>query len=101
MFRKYFLPLTACLLLLATATFAGMNLNLSREIPVCTEEVITMYEDSDQPNIKAIVEELKGIEAELIIETEKTEKDWDSIKELTERAGELNGQLEYIVLSKN
>jgi hypothetical protein len=78
-----------------------MNLNLSKEIPVCTEEVITMYEDSSEPNIKAIVEELRVVEADLIIENEKPEKDWDSIKVLTQRAGELKGKLEYIVLSKN
>jgi hypothetical protein len=101
MIRKYFLPLSACLLLLATAAFAGMNLNLSREIPICTEEVITMYEDSDQPNIKSIVDELKVIETKLSKEAKKNEKDWDSIKKLTQRAGELNGKLEYIVLSKN
>ncbi|WP_321329631.1 hypothetical protein [uncultured Ilyobacter sp.] len=101
MMRKNLLPLSACLLLIATAAFAGMNLNLSKEIPVCTEEVITMYEDSSEPNIKAIVEELRVVEADLIIENEKPEKDWDSIKVLTQRAGELKGKLEYIVLSKN
>ena len=101
MMRKNILPLSACLLLIATAAFAGMNLNLSKEIPVCTEEVITMYEDSSEPNIKAIVEELRVVEADLIIENEKPEKDWDSIKVLTQRAGELKGKLEYIVLSKN
>ncbi|WP_319200670.1 hypothetical protein [uncultured Ilyobacter sp.] len=101
MMRKNLLPLSACLLLIATAAFAGMNLNLSKEIPVCTEEVITMYEDSSEPNIKAIVEELRVVEADLIIENEKPEKDWGSIKVLTQRAGELKGKLEYIVLSKN
>ncbi|ADO84284.1 hypothetical protein [Ilyobacter polytropus] len=99
--RKNLLPLSACLLFIATAAFAGMNLNLSKEIPVCTEEVITMYEGSSQPNIKAIVKELRVVEADLIKENEKSDKDWDSIKVLTQRAGELKGKLEYIVLSKN
>ncbi|WP_319371848.1 hypothetical protein [uncultured Ilyobacter sp.] len=99
--KKNLLPLSACLMLIASAAFAGMNLNLSKEIPVCTEEVITMYEDSSQPSIKAIVEELRVVEADLIKENEKSEKDWDSIKLLTQRAGELKGKLEYIVLSKN
>ena len=101
MMRKNLLPLSACLLLIATAAFAGMNLNLSREIPVCTEEVISMYEGSTQLSIKAIVKELRVIESDLARENEKTEKDWDSIKVLTQRAGELKGKLEYIVLSKN
>ncbi len=101
MIRKNLLPLSACLLFLASAAFAGMNLNLSREIPVCTEEVISMYDGSSQPSIKEIVEELKVIEADLIRENGKSKKDWDSIKTLTQRAGELKGELEYIVLSKN
>lgn len=88
-------------LILGTLAFAGGDLNLSSEIPICSEEIVKTYENDQQNQVTDIIEMIRKNEVLIATEYKKPEKDWDEIKRLTKIGGELKGKLEYIILARN
>lgn len=89
------------LLLLGTLTFAGGDLNLSSEIPTCSEKIVDKYQGDSQTDVKALIVKIRENEKLIEDEYQKPQKDWSEIERLTKVGGELKGQLEYLILARN
>ncbi len=88
-------------LMLGSVAFAGGDLNLSSDIPVCTPKIVERYDTDPQNEVRDII--LRISENENLIQEEysREDKNWDEIQRLTMEGGELKGELEYIILSRN
>lgn len=88
-------------LMLGTVAFAGGDLNLSSDIPVCSEKIIDKYSTDPQNEIRAIIDQISENEKLIEDEYSKANRDWDEIQRLTKEGGKLKGKLEYTILSRN
>ena len=88
-------------LMLGTVAFAGGDLNLSSDIPVCSEKIVEKYTTDPQNEVKDIIHRISKNESLIQEEYIKQDRDWDEIQRLTKEGGKLKGELEYIILSRN
>lgn len=88
-------------LMLGTVAFAGGDLNLSSDIPVCSEKIVEKYTTDPQNEVKDIIHRISKNESLIQEEYNKQDRDWDEIQRLTREGGKLKGELEYIILSRN
>lgn len=88
-------------LMLGSVAFAGGDLNLSSDIPVCTPKIVERYDSDPQNEVKDIIQRISENENLLQEEYNREDKDWDKIQRLTLEGGELKGELEYVILSRN
>jgi len=88
-------------LMLGTVAFAGGDLNLSSDIPVCSEKIVEKYTTDPQNEVKDIIHRISKNESLIQEEYSKQDRDWDEIQRLTKEGGKLKGELEYIILSRN
>ena len=88
-------------LILGTLTFAGGDLSLSTDIPLCEKKLAAKYEKDQKNKVREIINEIAENERLIEVEYNKDEKNWDEIERLTKIGGELKGELEYIILARN
>lgn len=88
-------------LMLGTVAFAGGDLNLSSDIPVCSEKIVEKYTNDPQNEVKEIIHRISKNESLIQEEYNKKDRNWDEIQRLTREGGKLKGELEYIILSRN
>lgn len=93
--------LVAGTLILGAITFAGGDLNLSSEIPVCGTKIVEKYEKDPQNEVGAIIDKISENERQIEKEYNSPERNWEEIQRLTKEGGRLKGDLEYLILSRN
>lgn len=88
-------------LMWGVVAFAGGDLNLSSDIPVCGTKIVEKYQKDSQNEVRGLIDKISENEKLMEIEYNKSDKNWEKIQILTKKGGELKGELEYIVLSRN
>lgn len=88
-------------LMLGSVAFAGGDLNLSSDIPVCNQKIVEKYTTDPQNEVKEIIHRINENETLIQEEYSKEDRNWDEIQRLTREGGKLKGELEYIILSRN
>lgn len=88
-------------LILGAITFAGGDLNLSSEIPICGTKIVEKYEADPQNEVRTLIGQINENEKQIEEEYNSPEKNWDEIQRLTKEGGKLKGNLEYLILSRN